>query len=369
MSTVAVPWAATHLDRRPASLTETLRDSLGLYVSPPVCHLELAARVPNYRTADLERLLEDRAAIGVRTLRGSAFLMPVELLPIVVPATRARNARSFRGYVDKVLVSDTYEVWADRVVDVLRGGTALTKAEIKDRLDPGESDRAALDFVISLMATEARLVGLRRFSSWRSAQIAYTPWEDWLPEVDVDGPDPDEARAELARLYFAAFGPATIEDLAWWGGLTKTEARHAVADGAVPRAGEAMFGVRGEAPVPEGVRLLPTWDALFVTWRDRSRLLPDALLRYVYDRSGNATSAVLLDGTVAGIWSLGREDDDLEIFVAPFKSFTGAQWEQIEEEALLVAGLAGSKSVRVVRRAGPPDLRAGKRNLFLRPLS
>ena len=308
---VAVPWAATHLDRRSASLTEVLRDSLGLYVSPPVCHLELAARLPDYRTGDLEQLLEERAAIGMRALRGSAFLLPVDLLPIVVPATRARNARAFRGYVDKTLVSDTYEVWAHRVEDVLAGGDALTKAEIKHHLDPGEDDRAALDFVISQMATEARLVGLRRFSSWRSAQIAYVCWKDWLPDVDVDAADPDEARGELARLYFEAFGPATIDDLAWWGGLTKAEARRAAADGAVPQTGETMFGTPAEAPAPQGVRLLPTWDALFVTWRDRSRLLPDALLPYVYDSSGNATSAVLLDGEVAGVWSLGSKDDDL----------------------------------------------------------
>ena len=368
MSPVAAPWASTHLDRSPSSILEVARDSLGLYVAPPVSHLELAARLPGYRTDELERLLLDRKAIGLRTLRGSAFLIPVDLLSVVVPATRAKNVRAFGGYVRKILVTDTYETWAHRIDELLAGGEALTKVEIKERLDPSDGDLRALNFVVSQMATESRLVGLRRFSSWRSAQIAYTRWRDWLPEVDVETPDPGDARRELARMYFRSFGPATIDDFAWWSGLTKTQARRAVEEGAIPASGEAMFGLEREVSSPAGVRLLPIWDTLFVTWRDRSRIIPDALLPFVYDSSGNATSVVLVDGVVAGVWSLGG-DDDLEILAAPFDSFTPGQWEEIEAEGQIVARLAGKDSARLVRRSDPPDLVAGKRNLFMRPLS
>lgn len=369
MSNASVPWTATHLDRRPGTILGVARDSLGLYVSPPVSHLELAARLPDYVPGQLERVLADRKAIGLRTLRGSAFLMPVDLLPIVVPATRDKNARAFGAYVRKVLVTDTYEAWAKRIESLLAGGEPLTKAEIKQRLDPPQGDRAAFDFVVSQMATEARLVGLRRFPSWRSAQIVYTRWDDWLPDVDVKTPDPDSARTELARMYFGSFGPATTDDFAWWGGLTKTQARRAVVEAGIAATADGVFGEMGDAPPPAGVRLLPTWDSLFVTWKDRSRFIPDALLPFIYDSSGNATSVVLVEGTVAGVWSLGGSDDDLEILAAPFESFTAPQWSAIEAEAQVVAGLAGSDAARLVRRSDPPNLVAGKRNLFMRPLS
>ena len=65
--------------------------------------------------------MADRQFIGLRTLRGSAFLMPVELLPVVVPATRDRNVRAFAGYLRKHLSGD-YEDWVDRVLDVIPVG-------------------------------------------------------------------------------------------------------------------------------------------------------------------------------------------------------------------------------------------------------
>ncbi len=128
------------------------------------------------------------------------------------------------------------------------------------------------------------------------------------------------------------------------------------------------IGETGGGP-PEGVRLLPWWDTLFVTWRDRTRFLPEALNRFVYDASGNAVSAVLADGEVAGVWSLGDGKRGLEIWAAPFDSFTDAQWEAIEVEAGRVARLGQEEPATLVRASDPPNLLEGRRNLFMRPLA
>jgi hypothetical protein len=263
--TVPVPWGSTHLDRRPATLDQVARDSLGLYASPPVSHLELAARVPGYRPADLHDAFEQRRVVGLRCLRGSGFLMPVDLLPVVVGATRSRNERAFGAYVRRLLVTDTYEVWSDRIEAVLADGTPRTKSDIEEALDPPEDDREGVRYAISQMATEARLVATRHAVSWRSDRIAYVRWDHWLPGVDVDV-DEDRARATLAVWYLAAWGPATVDDLAWWSGLTKTQARTAVeASGAEPDGERWRLGEPPGHGPPEGVRLLPIWDALFVT--------------------------------------------------------------------------------------------------------
>lgn len=366
--TNAVPWAATHLDRRPASVLEVASDSLGLYVAPPVSHLELASRLPDYLPSDLERLMDERRLIGLRCLRGSAFLMTVDLLPVIVPATRHRNVRAFGRYLEKHLTTATYEEWADRIDDVLGDGV-MTKAELRDAVDPPEADRKYWSNIVSQMATESRLVGVRQPASWRSAGIAYTRWENWLPDVDVQSPEPDEARVTLARWYFDRFGPATVGDFAWWSGLTKTQSGAAVDAAGIEPAGDDVFGTGSGGDPPSGVRLLPIWDALFVTWKDRTRFLPDELYPFVYDASGNATSVVLIDGRVAGVWSMGPDNAALEIRVAPFDSFTATEMEAIEAEAQVIGGLAGSDSVTVVRvPQSPPDLTKSPRNRFMRPV-
>jgi len=365
---ISVPWNSTHLDRRPASITEVGHDSIGLYVSPPVSHLELAARVPDYQTFHLDTLLADRSLIGLRCLRGSAFLMPVDLLPVVVPATRERNVRAFAGYLSKSLTTADYPTWTERIEEVLGPGEQLTKAEITARLDPPGDDRPFITNVVSQMATESRLIGIRVPVSWRSAQIAYTRWADWLPAVDVESPDPDAARIELARLYLQSFGPASISDFAWWSGLTKTQAGAAIEASGANARGDLFEFEPVAADPPQGVRLLPIWDTLFVTWKDRSHFIPEALLPYVYDGSGNATSVVLIDGTVAGVWGMSPIDTRLEVRAAPFGRFTAAQWAAIEEEARIVGGLADSESVTLARVDDPPNLQEGKRNLFMRPV-
>jgi hypothetical protein len=175
---------------------------------------------------------------------------------------------------------------------------------------------------------------------------------------------------ELARRYLAAWGPATAADLGWWAGLSKTKATEALIACASPDP-DGWFGVEGRAAAapPRGVRLLPWWDTLFVTWRNRSRLLSDDLAPFIYDGDGNATSVVLIDGVPAGVWNLGTGDDELEITAAPFAEFGSRHWKEIEVEAEMIGGLAGARSVEVVRREEAPDLTRGRRNLFLRPLT
>jgi len=367
--TPPVPWASTHLDRRKASVLEVLHDSIGCYATPPVSYLELAARVPNFKKKQLDTLFSSKKVVGLRTLRGSAFLMPVDLLPIVVPATRERNEKAFATYLERVLVVDDYDTWASRIEDLLADGVHRTVPEIKEALAVPEDDAKGLNFVINQMSTECRLVGTGEPKSWRSGRNALTLWDSWLPDVDVWSPDPDEARAEVARLYLKSFGPATAEDLAWWSGLSLAQARQAIEACEADQAGKGLFVVDRPAKgtIPP-LRLLPVWDALLVTWKDRSRFLSDDVTPFVYDRDGNATSVVLDRGEVVGVWSLGADDNRLEIRVAPFGRLTPRKWELVDEEAELIGKLAGSKRAVVARCEEPRSLVDGPRNLFLRPL-
>ncbi|MFH1104155.1 MAG: winged helix DNA-binding domain-containing protein [Actinomycetota bacterium] len=363
-----VPWRSTRLDRPAGTVADVARASLGLYATPPVSHLELAARVPKYRASMLDKAFANRKVVGLRALRGSAFLMPTEVVSVVTSATRDHNERAFASYLERVLVTATYATWSSRIDDLMADGVTRTVAEIKAALEPPEEDVKGLNYVVTQMATECRLVGTGAPKSWRSGQNTYARWEDWLPDVDPRA-DVETSRVALAEMYLDTWGPVTAADFAWWSGLTRAEASAALTACADPDRG-GWFTPEGarEVKPPRGVRLLPWWDTVFVTWKDRARLIPEHLLPFVYDRDGNATSVVLVDGAVAGVWNLGADDRVLEITVAPFEKFTPRHVRLIEEEADVIRRVAGARSVEITRVTGPPNLADGRRNLFLRPL-
>ena len=116
------------------------------------------------------------------------------------------------------------------------------------------------------------------------------------------------------------------------------------------------------------LRLLPIWDTLFVSYKDRSRFLAPEHYQLAYDKDGNATSVILADGMAAGQWNLGSDDPHLEIRIAPFDRFTAAQRKAIGDEADRIGGLIGSETVTVVECAGSVDLVQAKRNRFMSPL-
>ncbi len=361
-----MPWASTHLDRRPATVEQVLDDSLGIYGTQPTGHLELAARIDGYDLADLTRVLEvDRSAVRLRTLRGSGFVIPVGLLPVTQAATRAKNARAFAGFVRRGL-AEPYETWAGRIEELLAGGP-LAAADIRAALDAGP-DAGMIRYVISVMAAENRIVAATTTGGWRSDRTTFARWDDWLPGVDVWSMEEGPAQDELARAYLDRHGPATVADFAFWSGLTKTRAQRAVAEVAQPLTGDYWATSAPADDDPPPLRLLPIWDVLFVTYRDRDRFVAPEHYSLVYDASGNATSVVLREGRAAGVWDLGTDDRNVEIQVAAFAGFTPSEWLSIDAEAARIGDLIGAESVRIVRRDGPIDLTAAPRNRFMRPL-
>src|SRR4029077_15924020 len=93
--------------------------------------------------------------------------------------------------------------------------------------------------------------------------------------------DPLAARIEIFRRYFAAFGPATRQDLKAWAMMRMPEVTRAL-DRMELRRFRAERGRRPRtapgAPIPDPetpapVRFLPKWDNVLLAWVDRTRVL------------------------------------------------------------------------------------------------
>lgn len=127
---------------------------------------------------------------------------------------------------------------------------------------------------------------------------------------DLEG---DEALAELGTRYFASHGPATVKDLAWWSGLTMTEAKKAAALARdvveVEYASTAYFMGSYQdsvsvADVLEHLNTsyeLPAFDEYLLGYGDRAAVCAPEFVSIVGPtKNGMCRPFRLVDGQVAG---------------------------------------------------------------------
>jgi hypothetical protein len=141
----------------------------------------------------------------------------------------------------------------------------------------------------------------------------------------------------LVRRYLAAFGPASRADLAQWTGLPlgvlepgleQLELRRFVDE-----AGRTLLDLPRaplpDASVPVPVRFLPRWDNVLLAHDLRTRVLPEEYRKVVIAKNGDVAETFLVDGFVAGTWTLA----DGRVQLRPFAPLPGAARRELEDEA------------------------------------
>lgn len=305
------------------------RSLVGLHATDPATvYLATAARLggaPVEVVADA--LYEHRTVARILGMRRTMFVVPVDLVPAIHAAsTRALVAterRRFAQMLEGAGVTDAGDLWLARVeaatlaaLDVRGEATATELSEdvpeLGLQLAYGEGKRWAGKMGVSgrvllILGLQEQVVRGRPRGSWTSSQYRWAPMAAWLPE-GLASLDPAVARAEVARRWFAGFGPGTVADLKWWTGWTLGQARAAIAAAPLSEVSLAegpgyvlADDVDPVAPPEPWVALLPALDPTTMGWKQRAWYLGDhgpAL----FDRSGNAGPTVWSDGRVVGGW-------------------------------------------------------------------
>lgn len=371
--------------KKSRAVLDVARRCFALYGSAPTCYLSLAARIPDFRLGDLdEETVERRRLVRWRAMRLAQVLLPVSDLPMTFQATKDLPRADYGATLSKMGIDgDLYRRTAE-VVEALVAERPRSAAELRAAFEPDrEPLRQGLPFVVGQMCREGRLVPTAARGGWKSGQFEYARMTDWLPDVDLAALRPEAARRELARRYFSTWGPATEADFQWWIGLTRRQAGAVLRDLDGELSEVDVLGLRERylalekdrpalesrsGPVPHGVALLPVWDAYLMAYADRERFLEPKWTDRIFDASGNATSAVLWNGRVAGVWGFEQLDSRLRVKVAPLADFPLGAWAAARRVAKRLARLTGKRDLILERCPPPRPLSEGVRQQFLAPL-
>lgn len=133
--------------------------------------------------------------------------------------------------------------------------------------------------------------------------------------------DRSEARAAFIKRYFNAFGPATIEDCAYFTGYSKREILRLIEEYSIQLKTVTCEGIEyyyikdlsGDCRIPECI-FLSGFDQLVLGFKDRSRFMNAADKGKVITISGIIHPTILLGGKLQAKW----KKDGSKLLITPF---------------------------------------------------
>ena len=313
------------LERKRLSPAAVIARLIGMQAQwPPAPYVGIWTRTTSFRREALERKLASGAVVKATVMRQTLHLV-----------TRRDYA------VLRAALSETNFPWetpdAKRLAPLVRAlATAgpVTTAEALAHLEH-----------------EHGLTGLHARRAWRGARVRAhllhhhetalwhaRPGGRFVALEEPETHDPTEARAEILRRYLAAFGPASRRDMAAWSMMHVPELVRALERLEPLRRfrdehGRELLDVPRvplpDAGTPAPVRFLPKWDNMLLAFADRTRVLPEQYRKTVIRMNGDVAQTFLVDGFVAGMWSVS----DGRVGVEPFAPLSRSAERDLQEEA------------------------------------
>ncbi|WP_210506059.1 winged helix DNA-binding domain-containing protein [Naasia sp. SYSU D00057] len=266
--------------------------------------------------ADLEAALGTGAVVRSWPMRGTLHLTTPADLRMLLAITSTRAIAAARGRRTQLGLEEAdLSRGRELVVELLAGGVASTRtdlmAAIAERGLDTTGQRAA-----HLLGWLSQ-TGVTCLGPMLGKQQGVVLLDEWAPGV---APEREDALREATLRYVRGHGPATALDLAWWLGLTKTEATRALGEAAaqleeVPtETGPMWFDPASAAGDPvavaaarEAVRLLPPFDELLLGYTNRvASLDPEFTNRVTPGSNGLFRPIVSIGGRVEGLWRVER---------------------------------------------------------------
>ncbi len=300
---------------------------------PSSVYLGILARMNAGGIADVERALyAERTLIRLLGMRRTVFVTTRDVASVIQAAcsdaVAVNERRKLLGWLaDMDLAPDVGEWLAgaeQAALDALAARGDATAAELATddkrlavQIHQAQGTSSAGRFnvasrVLLVLAAQGKVVRGRPNGSWTSHQYRWTPLTAWWP-AGLEEWATKDAEVELARRWLYAYGPATVDDLQWWTGWTRTQVRRALTE--LTPAEVDLDGVPGimlesDVQPPPDVEpwaaLLPGLDSTPMGWRHRDWFLGDHASR-LFDRTGNIGPSLWWNGRIVGGWAQDRD--------------------------------------------------------------
>ena len=300
----------------------------------------LGLRLEGVTDADIDQAFNDGKILRTHVMRPTwHFVDPADirwLLELTAPRVNAFNAYMYRQLeLDEALFQRSNQA----IANALQGGNYLMRSELASVLQQIgiPADGMRLGYIVHRAELDAIICSGPR----KGKQFTYALLDERAPQAKTL--KRDEALAELIRRYFISHGPATMQDFAWWSGLTVTDTKMGIEmvksqlnnemiDGQTYWFSASMSTPLTKDPSPT-VHLLPNYDEYTVAYKDRGAIYDPTKAEYL-DLQNNFlfNHTLVIDGQVAGSWRRTFKKRSVVMEFAPFTPLGEAEKQALAIE-------------------------------------
>lgn len=296
----------------------------------------LWTRLHGFRREQLHQLLHDRQVVRATFLRGTLHLVTAADFLALRAAIQPMLTAAFRA----ILKDRADGLDLERLAAFARLLLPATFEQLRPQLAAAfkRHDERALGYALRM---HLPLVQVPTDDPWAfPASAAFASADAWLARPLGPGPG-DRALTALVRRYLAAFGPATIKDAQRWSGIADLgpafEASRPELATFRDDRGRELFDLP-DAPRPPAdaaapVRFVPDFDNLVLGHDDRRRIVADEHRGALVTRNLQVKASFLVDGFVAGTWTVTRARGTATVMLAPFAALSRPVRAALEAEA------------------------------------
>lgn len=322
------------LEREPLPVGTAVERLAGMQAQDPrPPFVGLWTRIPDFDADALRQALATAQVVRATSLRGTLHLLSARdylawrspLQPVLSAGMSVLGDRAEGLELEPVLAA-ARELLADhpRTFNEIRGLLQERFPDVNER---------ALGFATRMCVPLVMVPTEDRWSFPRDSRFALAG------ERLGAEPDPADDPRELVRRYLAAFGPASVADAQSWSFLKplKPVLEQLRDELVVFKVGRRELFDLPDAPrpgedVPAPPRFLPEFDNLLLSHADRTRVIADEHRGQVFTKNLRVRATFLLDGVVAGTWTVERKRKLATLRLVPFAKLTKASLTALRRE-------------------------------------
>lgn len=291
----------------------------------------IGLRLPACTDAIVDKAFNDGAILRTHLMRPTwHFVAPADirwLLMLTAPRVKMINGFTYRQQqLDAAIFKKSHAI----IEKALQGGKFLTRKALQDAL---KKKKIIADGVkLSALMMEAELDGLICSGPRQGKQFTYALLEERVPSVKKL--KRDEALAQFGLRYFSTRGPASIQDFAYWSGLTLKDAKDAAASLPSTFITEKVDG--NEYIIDSGQSsaklsasssfLMPVYDEFGMSYKNRSAILDPAIESKEYLTFNNL---FIIRGKIAGGWKRSEQAKSINVETTPFVKLNPPQTKEL----------------------------------------